>query len=225
MINQINRRKFMSLISCFGASAFLFKSVCYSSTSTHQKKLTNAITNVLKDQATLHDDFMQEGQIKNLNYAINKIAPANHQELAFSVACSMSAISAKPIIDEYVRRKKGGKPILPDHQILNLCAWCVPDTQRILIFKEQANALIKELSGKNGEWYSREVIMGVWGWKGNLNIQEFKDIIADNHRKQLNDNEIKIIYEAILYMKHFGYRSYTWCSAIVSKTQTQLQLV
>jgi len=101
------------------------------------------------------------------------------------------------IIDEYARRKNGKKPKAPDHPILALKEWGLPDTQRILIFKEQVVALLKQLT-----------CCDIYGWRKmylkltlteDRSWKDLKGILVDSYQRRFSDEEVKDIYEVIIY--------------------------
>jgi hypothetical protein len=55
------------------------------------------------------------------------------------------------LADEYVRRRDQEPSRLFDHPLLELRTWGLPDTRRILIFREQCVALVQELVGVGPE--------------------------------------------------------------------------
>lgn len=75
---------------------------------------------------------------KNLRYSFELIRPANLEEIAIVIATELLPVSRRNIVDEYVRRREGGKPQLPDFEIFGLKkSDIMPDTQRIPFFEEQ----------------------------------------------------------------------------------------
>lgn len=75
---------------------------------------------------------------KNLRYSFELIRPATLEEMAIVIATELLPASRRNIVDEYVIRREGGKPLLPDYEIFNLKkSDIMPDTQRIPFFEEQ----------------------------------------------------------------------------------------
>jgi len=67
--------------------------------------------------------------------------------MAFVVACGTPRTALNHIVDEYVRRRKGEKSQLPDVEMAPPEVMGLPDTQRIIIFREQLLSLLRELTG------------------------------------------------------------------------------
>jgi len=177
------------------------------------KYCLEALIQVMKDQASKHDYTIYPEQINNLSYAFKKIKPANHQEMAFAVAYSGPIYSQKYVVDEYLRRKNGKQSKGPDHPILALDNWCVPNTYRIIIFKEQIHALCGEVT--NYSLTPHRLWVGI-NYK-TIELNDFHELLNDEYRNQLSKDEVKIIFEAISYVGQGGCRLYSWCSSIVSR--------
>lgn len=172
-----------------------------------------SIIQVMKEEGARYNCLMPIEQINNLAYAFNKIKPALHEEMAFVVACCMAPHSLKYAVDEYSRRKNGKQSKGPDHPILALEEWCVPNTRRILIFKEQMQALWGEVTNR-----PPLSMMRLWQEVNNktIGLNDFHELLTEKYRNQLSKDEVKIIYEAISYIPS-GFRPYTWCATIVSR--------
>ena len=213
---KINRRQFLTMASGYGIAAFTPGLVFRKSEEPNNGLYKDALIKVINNQNALYDSKMLPGEIENLSYGLDRIKPANHQELAFIVACGTyhHSSSMRHIIDEYARRKDGKKPKTPDHPILALKEWGLPDTQRILIFKEQVVALFRQLTG-----------CAEWGWQQKYRILTLaKDgiwkflrvIMVNPYQRELSDEEVKDICEAIIYTK-YKWKPYAWCSTIVTR--------
>lgn len=75
---------------------------------------------------------------KNMRYSFELIRPTTSEEIAIVIATELLPVSRRNIVDEYVRRREGGKPQLPDYEIFDLKkSDILPDTQRIPFFAEQ----------------------------------------------------------------------------------------
>jgi len=210
-----DRRRFLkeSLSYCTGAYSLNFLSNTRDDPY-RDKYYPEVLTQVMKEQEAKHDCTMLPGQINNLTYAFKQIKPACHQDMAFVVACSMSFYSMKHVIDEYSRRKNGEQSKAPDHPVLALEKWGVPNTYRILIFKEQIHALFRELIVNTPPniirlWY--DIL------NKTINCEDFYELLTEKYRNQLSKDEVKIICEALLYVTRGGCRPYTWCSAMASR--------
>ena len=105
--------------------------------------LTAALEQVLAAQERLHGSVRDESQQSNLFYAFQEIRPNSHTELAFVVWAGSRCQPADSLVDEYCRRREGLPSILFDHPLLSLHGWCMPDTYRLLVFREQLEALAK----------------------------------------------------------------------------------
>lgn len=210
---KINRRQFLTMASGCGIAAFTPGFVFRESEDLNNGLYKDALIKVINNQNAFYNSKMLPGQIENLSYGFDRIKPANHQELAFIVACGTYPSSMRHIIDEYARRKNGKKPKAPDHPILALKEWGLPDTQRILIFKEQVVALFKQLT-----------CCAEWGWQQKYRILMMEDtswkflkvIMIHDYQRELSDEEVKDICEAIIYTK-YKWKPYAWCSTMVTR--------
>jgi|GEM_PF-1916462 len=172
----------------------------------------NAFIRVLQEQHMRHDDVLHDEQKANLVYAFININPSYHLEEAIAVACSMSYQPTCHIVDEYVRRKKGEASRLPDHPVMRVKAWGVPDTYRVLIFREQINALLAEMTGSSLE-YGKQICNEMM--IGEVKENNFASFLCEKYQS-FNRDEIKAIYDAVLYYAPTG-RPYTWCSSMVDR--------
>jgi len=219
--SMIDRRRFLTNVSALGL--FTLFPFFEEKPSIHKDPdqetalrflYRNALVTVLKKQASHNNETLSQMQISNLDYAYDQINPANHQEMAFVVACSMSKEPRNDVVDEYMRRREGKESLLPDHPLMALETWAMPDTQRVLIFKEQLQALLKILTGSE---YSVSLLQlyRLTFQKDNLH-EKFVGLLLEEFRKRLTRKEITTIYEAFEY--YFPkIRSYYQCSTMVTR--------
>lgn len=152
----------------------------------------------LNEKKRLKTIRITEQETFNLTYAIRKIKPANHQELVFAIASGLHYTPQNHIVDEYVRRKNGEKSQLPDHPIFGkIIGRHAPDTQRILIYKEQIEDLLWRLTGE----YNLITFDMQWRNSSNklkgLTFKEF--IMLVDGYWLLEKDEIQYVYNGILY--------------------------
>jgi len=217
----LNRRQFLTNVSAVGLFTLFpfFKENPRANQDPDQKKALrslyrNALITVLEKQAVYDDETLSREQIRNLDYAYEQINPANHQEMAFVVACSMSEEPCNDLVDEYIRRREGKESLLPDHPLMALEAWAVPDIQRILIFKEQIRALLWELTGWGDYGFFYKTYRGIF--QKEITPDTFVELLLEKYRKRLTSGEITTIYDALEY--YFPkLRPYHWCSTIVTR--------
>jgi len=221
---KINRNQFMKgLLGAGVLSFFPFISKAANKPQPSQQKLINNLIKVLNEQGAYFGDQLDKIQITNLKYAVDQIKPSNHQELAFVVACGNQGQRFNFIVNEYVKRRNGEKSLLFDHPILALETWGRPNTQRILIFKEQIQTLLSELTGLTENYKLYRKLL--WGhrikrlnpntYKG-ISLNEFHDVLSKKYRQLLNDNEIMMIYYTLINHISFA-RPYTWCSTMATR--------
>ncbi|MFC1670050.1 hypothetical protein ACFL20_06615 [Spirochaetota bacterium] len=178
--------------------------------------LYESILKILQEQAHYNYWDVRKEQIDNLRYAIDKICPENHDEMTFAVACSIPFSPMNYVVDEYTRRKNGKNPSGPDHPILELKKWGVPNTMKIIVFKEQLKSLMREVI--DYDKCDHSPISFSWSIKTNkLTINEFYEMINEKYKIELDKTEVKTIYCAISYFYHSGVIPYAWCSSMVNR--------
>jgi hypothetical protein len=177
----------------------------------YPERLLAALVAAQKDQGIRWNDSLRPEQIDNLKYAVTKIEPRTHQEIAFAVAIGMSGQKLSYVVDEYVSRRGGGPTSLPDHPVLELENWCLPDSHRLPIFREQMDSLFMELTG---HWMRERKAL----WHGirtrKVSVSEFHACFRDPHRSLFTAPEAEVLYEAIHTFLNLGMRPYAWCSTI-----------
>ena len=210
--STLSRREFMTGVSAAGLFTMLpaLKSGEVRHISEYKDEYIKALIKVLDEQAS-HDRYsLSSKQIDNLVYAFGRINPTNHQEMAFVAACSMNFQALNHIVDEYVRRRDGKKSVLPDHPVLAIEKWAQPDTKRILIFTEQFEAVIGELTSRPG----RELFYKAL--RHELNEDSFYSLLNKRYRQGLSRDEFKAIYSAIMFYAPLR-RPYACCSTMASR--------
>lgn len=178
--------------------------------------LTAALEQALAAQDRLHGSIREEAQQANLIYAIQEIKPSSHTELALAVWAGSRCQPANIIVDEYCLRRTNLPPSLFDHPLLSLHGWCMPDTCRLLVFREQLEALAKQLTGNRD---GRDVVRGIYQFEKSIkgiSPVEFRKLI--NPANGLTAEEVTLFYD---YIKERYAESlpYVWCSTIVEWTQ------
>jgi hypothetical protein len=185
------------------------------------ERMLAALIAVQEEQATWWNDSLLPEQIDNLKYAVMKIEPRTHQEMAFVVAIGMSAQPLGYVVDEYVSRRRNGPASMPDHPVLALENWCVPASYRLPIFREQMDCLIMELTDhrmRDTELWHYIRVMKI----SKISMREFQEQLREPHRSRLTVAETKAIYETVHTFLNVGTRPYTWCSTI---TERAMQMV
>lgn len=213
-LSSVTRRQFLSGLFAVTAAGLLFRENIAAATLKPADKILrlNALIRVLQDHHKLHDAILRESQEANLVYAFEKINPSNHLEGAVAVACSMSYEPICHLVDEYVRRRNREKPRLPDYPEIDLKAWGIPDTYRMLIFHEQLHALLAELTEVNQE-FSRRLCNNIMRRK--ITAHQFAALLKEKYRR-FSGEEIKTIIDAVQFYGPTA-RPYTWCSAMVNR--------
>ncbi len=211
----MNRRNFLNLFSGLTATGFAGCLHPGSAQAAVQgldpNRLFAALVTGMQDQDLRWNCSARPEQLDNLRYAVTKIEPQTHQEVAFVVSVGVSCQQLSHVVDEYVSRGRGGLISLPDHPLLALENWCVPDTRRLLVFREQMDSLFMELTDR---WMHecRQLWHGVRARR--ISVDEFHEQLCEPHRSRLTVGETKMLYESIHLFLHVGIRPYAWCSTI-----------
>jgi hypothetical protein len=172
----------------------------------------DALVRALGARAALHGAALEPEEVAGLDHALDVIRPRTHVEAAVCVRLAKPYSTAE-LVDEYVARRRGEPPRLPDHPALALERWGLPSTHRMLMFREQVEALFMELTRK-GRVAALELQARIWRWQAGLD--ELRAAL-DGVWRDLSEPELERILEAIhLYQ---GASLYAWCSAIVDRAQ------
>jgi hypothetical protein len=218
---NISRNHFIKGIVGAGVLSF-FPSVSKSNDKPQfsQQRLINNLIKVLNEQNAYYGDQLDTTQISNIKYAVAQIKPSTHQELAFVVACGDQRQSSMPIVDEYIRRKNWKTLTLPDHPVLALKGFGLPNTQRILIYREQVEALIEDLTNlgrPSSKFFSLENKLRLAEhFSGKFVYNKLVEELNEYYQKRLSDNEIEIIYQALVFYIKIK-RPYVWCSTMATR--------
>ncbi|MGV1098744.1 hypothetical protein ACUUL3_04960 [Thiovibrio sp. JS02] len=169
---------------------------------------------VIEEQGRLHSCEYCDEERDNLRDACNAVSPTNHEELAF-VAAIGPKLHCQNLVNEYVRRRDGQQSKIYDHPLLALETWGTPDTHRILIYREQILALIKELTG-----VSSLVALSLF-YKSLQSKPDAPPWGAEQFSakyQNLPSEEVDSLHELIRY---YGQRSmpYAWCSTMASRAE------
>jgi hypothetical protein len=191
-----------------------FKLTGGSMISDSHQGMTIALEQALAAQDRMHGTVREESQQANLIYAMQEIRPANHTELAFVVWAGTRHGFSQPIVDDYCHRRAGLPSSLFDHPLLSLYGWCMPDTSRILVFREQLEALAKQLTGNR---HGRDIVNGIYQNERSIrgiSPLDFRGLIDPVNG--LAEAEVSQFYD---YLKERYAESlpYVWCSTIVER--------
>lgn len=178
------------------------------------QELAVAIERELKDQGCLYGVEREVVQRANLISALEEIRPTRHTEFAFAVWAGSQCEVTHHIIYEYCRRRSGFPSSLFDHPLLALEMWCMPDTCRLLVFREQLDTLGKQLTGNS---VGRRVARGVYRFGGpsaGISPEKFRGMI--DPQNGLSEGEITQFYDYI--NERYGESlPYAWCSTIAER--------
>jgi len=129
---------------------------------------------------------------ENLSYAFATINPQSFDEFTFVATCRGNA--SREFADEYVRRKNGRIPQLPDHPLFSL-DWCImPDTKRILVFREQIESLLTVLMEPQNRGESPYRYQFI---RDELSFGDFMTRVNARYKTALFREELKTLYEGI----------------------------
>lgn len=170
---------------------------------------------VVEEQGRMHDQEMSDQVRENLRYACLTVRPRSHDELAFVAAIGPRWMSYRDLADEYVRRRSGLPPSFYDHPLLELRGWGMPETYRILIYREQLLTLINELTGMS----KRDSITLFYKYlQGRAGIPPLESMATESQRNALTSQDFRMFERMI---REYGVRSmpYTWCSAMASRAE------
>lgn len=176
------------------------------------------LVSVLDDQSQLDmKEPLSQEHINNLTYAYRLIAPVTHTECAFVVWAGNQWQDITNLIDEYCRRRRGEPSQMFDHNLLSLETWCQPRTERIFVFREQLQALSKELTGLD---IAFKIHNGTSG--SGCTLEMFYERLCPYYKETLSQKMIEEFYQYIRCM-YATSREYSWCSALVESAACNSQ--
>lgn len=183
-------------------------------------KLTVILQKLLNEWSEGENGEWASQDPANLVYAVKQIQPTNHQELAFVVACGSQHESCDAVVDDFIGRRAGRVAILPDHPLFGLQKWDMPDSQRILIYREQIEGLLIELTACHRKDVSALFyrLLRSKCKLDNFTKNNFIDTVCKEYRLLLSDNELGVIYNAI-FCNIPSSRYYYWCSTIATRAE------
>ena len=150
----------------------------------NQGALWNCLPFTVRQQGFLTEQF-------------TKMAPSTHIEAAIFAAIAEQAHSPHrkkmqtEIVEEYVRRRKGDRPLMPDHPILSLEGLGMPETYRLLIFREQVTKLIETLTHLPSDKSDR-LRKDLMARRINVTSAQFKELASLDY-KDLTDKDYDVI--------------------------------
>ena len=208
---MIERRRFMAMLGTLGLGALLPRQAI------SKERIQNYYPHLLAvlEQRERKSGFnMTLREKENLRYACERINPENHEELAFVVAVGPKWVLCNDLVDEYVRRRAGQKPLIADSALLSLDKWAVPDTHRIPIYREQLVVLLCDLldvSKRDAEVHFRLYLKSEAGVA--VNLPPLGSVASVKYKKHLTAEEFERLEQLIRFC---GPRSmpYTYCSTI-----------
>jgi hypothetical protein len=182
------------------------------------------ILKVLDEQGALYDcPMFTPGQRKFLAERFEILAPSTHVEAAIFAAFAERAHNPDlknwqtKIIEEYVRRKEGGKPLMPDHSILSFEDLGMPKTYRILVFREQVTKLMETLTCLPSDKSDR-LRKDLLARRINVTSAQFRGLVSPEH-KDLKERDYAVIdWNLDVFISCFGL-SYVWASTMVSRAE------
>ncbi|MBN1635314.1 MAG: hypothetical protein JW920_02300 [Deltaproteobacteria bacterium] len=169
---------------------------------------------VLDDESSSFGQTLSGGQLNNITFAFDRIRPDTFEDVLFITACSISHLPQHDIIEEYACRETNQKdcaaPLMHAMQKRNL-----PVTRGILIFEEQINAVLAELTGR-AENECGAILTGILTRR--IGADELRDLIELPYRSQLEAGYLQQICEDIIYARNQGGgRSYAWCFSVAKR--------
>ncbi len=221
----IKRREFLKMVPALGLSMGMSQSLIIKPEQDN-KKIINALQQAVEEFYSQNfygidwgSDWDNEIHQQNLIYAVHKIHPTTHNDLAFVVAMRNVFYPAASVIDEYVCRKTTGKSNAPDHPLLHDTRWGVPFTYRLIAYQEQVTCVIQELTDKHWD-QNQEIWHGIY--YGRMKPDEFYSLFTDHYKKQLTITDAKQIFDGLDYIRN-RFTTYAECSTVVSRAMEILK--
>ncbi len=214
----MKRRDFLKIIPGLGLTIGLPQPFITKSKPDNQK-IINALQQATEEFYNLDEvendnrSFTRELSRQNIIYAVNKINPTTHNDMAFIVAVKSALYSSNLIVDEYAYRKTTGKSNPPDHPLLHLNKWKVPYTFRLISFQEQITCVIGELTGVYG--YENEKISAII-WHNIMKAGSFHPLFTPEYKKRLTIKDAQQILDGLTYILS-AILPFAECSTIVSR--------
>lgn len=151
---------------------------------------------------------------KNLRYSFELIRPTTIEEITIVIATGLHPLYSRKIVEEYVRRREGKKPQLPDHEMFNLeKSVLMPDTQRIPFFTEQITHVLYLCSADNFAPDEGEIVnlagRLIFGYAGFDDFYEVTQPSWSENRRSKSD--LRPVFEALMFYAPFV-RDYVSCS-------------
>lgn len=182
------------------------------------------ILRVLDEQGALYDcPRFTPRQKKFLAKIFEMMAPSTHVEAAIFAAFSERAHNPglksrqTEIIEEYVRRREGGKPLMPDHSILSFEGLGMPQTYRILVFREQVTKLMEALTSLPSDKSDR-LRKDLLARRINVTSAQFRGLVSPEHKDLKKRDYAVIDWNLNVFISYFGL-SYVWASTMVSRAE------
>ena len=224
----ITRRKALAGIGMSSVlAAWAFEDICHPKTprtSVYNDAFFSRLLRVLDEQGALWNclPFTARQQVF-LTVQFVKMAPSTHVEAAIFAAIAELAHSPHrnkmqtEIVEEYVRRRKGDRPLMPDHPILSLEGLGMTETYRLLIFREQVTKLIETLTHLPSDKSDR-LRKDLMARKDNVTSAQFRALVSPDY-KHLTDMDYEVLdWNLNLFIRCFG-PSYVWASTMVTRAE------
>lgn len=151
---------------------------------------------------------------QRLAYVYELMQPASHTECCIVVWAGFHENPDRTaLVKEYCRRRNHEPSGMFDHPALALESWHLPDTQRLLVFKEHLYCLVQELTGFSD---GRKIVRGIYQGESHEHIgfDAFLVMCTEAWRSELSVLELKSLY-ALIHDRFAVSLHYYWCSSIV----------
>jgi len=182
-------------------------------------EIAGSLEQALAAQGRLHGVEREVVQRENLIHALGEIRPTRHAEYALTVWFGTRYEPVQDMVHDYCLRR-AGLPIMQfDHPLLALHRWCMPDTCRLLVFREQLEALATQLTGNSN---GLNVVRGIYrcrGYSDGISPDEFREMIHPDNG--LTDGESALFYN-YLGERYCDSLPFTWCSTIAERATSSM---
>jgi len=225
---NITRRKALAVIGLLPMlGTWAFEGICHPKTpqtSIYDDAFLSRLLRILDDQGTLWNCLpFTTRQQGFLTEQFAKMAPSTHIEAAIFAAVAEQAHSPHrnkmqtEIVEEYVRRRKGDRPLMPDHPTLSLEGLGMPETFRLLIFREQVTELIETLTHLPSDKSDR-LRKDLMARRISVTSAQFRALVSLGYRDLTDRDYEDIDWNLNVFICCFGL-SYVWASTMVSRAE------
>lgn len=170
--------------------------------------LFKALVHELKETSRAFGAGLTMNQKSNMAYAFAKIQPKSVYELATVIALGVQQKATHEVVDRYMAVRTSCITVFSPYDKIRGMNDELAKTWGLLLYKEHAQALLQELTGKPYRELPATIL---------LDRETLVQCLKAEYKAILSERDINVLHDDLLFYTRIGMTSERWCVGMADR--------